>query len=160
MNGPPEVAWDSVAHEIEEENTKASNDGYAFICKLEEEMDENEDALDHVSEDTRKRNSLSQFYVREAYKPRMKMSEYCEHVRNVNPGQWKIVLFNCACCEAVGHDLHCGKSIDGYKIFLIGPGDTGKSHVIKLICRDVIHFFDLTLKPELDEPSVLLTTPA
>ena len=70
-----------------------------------------------------------------------------------------MVMFNHAWCKAVIHALHCRKSFDSYKIFLSGTGSPGRSHVIKLIHRDVIQFFELTLKPEPDEPLVLLTTP-
>ena len=49
--------------------------------------------------------------------------------------------------------------IDGSKNFLSGQGGTGKSHGIKLIYRDVIYFFQQTLKPKPDEPLVLLTAP-
>ena len=48
---------------------------------------------------------------------------------------------------------------DGFKIFLSSPGGTGKIHVIKLIHRDVIYFFQKTLKPKPDQPLVLLTVP-
>ena len=40
-----------------------------------------------------------------------------------------------------------------------GPGGTGKSHVIKLIHRDVIYFFQQTLKSKPNEPLVFLTAP-
>ena len=44
-------------------------------------------------------------------------------------------------------------------MFLNGPGGTGKSHVSKLICHDVIHFLQQSLKLQPDEPLVLLTAP-
>ena len=87
-------------------------------------------------------NSLSQLYAQEAHKPRKKMSEYCEHIRNLNLGQLQIVMFNHAWCKAAIHALHCGRSIECNKIFLSGPRGTGKGHAMKLICRDVIHFLE------------------
>ena len=42
--------------------------------------------------------------------------------------------------------------------FLSGPGGTGKSHVVHLIQRDM-YFFKHTIKPDDDQPIVLITTP-
>ena len=112
-----------------------------------------------MPQNKKEHNSLSQLNARESHKPRKKMGKYCKNVRNLNPGQWKIAMFNCAWCRVAAHAIHLGKLTDGYKIFLSGPRGTGKSHVIKLIHRDVINFFQQTLKPEPDEPLVLLTAP-
>ena len=37
--------------------------------------------------------------------------------------------------------------------------DTGKSHVVHLIQRDMSHFFKHTEKPDDDQPIVFITTP-
>ena len=47
----------------------------------------------------------------------------------------------------------------GYRIFLSGPGGAGKSHVIYLIQRDMSHFFKQIVKPDDDQPIVLITAP-
>ena len=47
----------------------------------------------------------------------------------------------------------------GYRIFLSGPGGTGKSHVVHFIQRDMSHFFKHTVKPDDDQPIVLITAP-
>ena len=39
------------------------------------------------------------------------------------------------------------------------PRGTGKSHVVHLIQRDMSHFFKHTLKPDDDQPIVLITAP-
>ena len=39
------------------------------------------------------------------------------------------------------------------------PGGTGKSHVVHLIQRDMSHFFQHTVKPDDDQPLVLITAP-
>ena len=46
-----------------------------------------------------------------------------------------------------------------YRIFLSGPGGTGRSHVAHLIQRDMSHFFKHTVKPDDDQPIVLITAP-
>ena len=40
-----------------------------------------------------------------------------------------------------------------------GPGGTGKSHVVHLIQRDMSDFFKHTVKPDDDQPIVLITAP-
>ena len=39
------------------------------------------------------------------------------------------------------------------------PGGTGKSHVVHLIQRDMSHFFKHTVKPDDNQPVVLITAP-
>ena len=51
------------------------------------------------------------------------------------------------------------KKQTGYRIYLSGPGWTGKSNVVHLIQRDTFHFFKHTLKPDDDQPIVLITGP-
>ena len=43
--------------------------------------------------------------------------------------------------------------------FSVGPGGTGKSHVVHLIQRDMSYFFKHTVKPDDDQPIVLITAP-
>ena len=43
--------------------------------------------------------------------------------------------------------------------FLTGSWGTGKSHVVHLIQRDMSHFFKHTVKPDDDQPIVLITAP-
>ena len=51
------------------------------------------------------------------------------------------------------------KKQEGYRIFLSGPGGQGKVHVVCLIQRDMSHFFKHTVKPDDDQPIVLITAP-
>ena len=52
-----------------------------------------------------------------------------------------------------------GEKQEGYRIFLSGPGGTGKSHIVHLIQRDMANFFKHTVKPDDDQPIVLITAP-
>ena len=105
------------------------------------------------------KNWLSMQYTMEAHKDIMSPSQYREHLRNLNSGQRQIVMYNRAWCKAAVITHKKGKSINSYRIFLSGPGGTGKSHVINLIRRDVKYFSQLTGKVEPDDPLVLLTAP-
>ena len=46
-----------------------------------------------------------------------------------------------------------------YRIVLSSPGGTGKSHVVHLIQRDMSNFFKYTVKPDDNQPIVLITAP-
>ena len=68
-------------------------------------------------------------------------------------------MYNRAWCKAAVIAARKGQVINGYHLILSGPGGTGRSHVINLICRDVIRFFQLMGKVKPDDPLVLLTAP-
>ena len=55
--------------------------------------------------------------------------------------------------------LRHGEKQEGYRIFLSGTVGTGKSHVVCLIQRDMSNFFKHTVKPDDDQPIVLITAP-
>ena len=67
-------------------------------------------------------------------------------------------MYNRAWCKsyisAVRHDK-TKKDIE----YFSGPGNTGKSHVVCLIQRDMSYFFKHTVKPDDDQPIVLITAP-
>ena len=51
------------------------------------------------------------------------------------------------------------KSKKDTKFFLNGPGGTGKCHVVHLIQKDMSNSFKHTVKPDDDQPIVLITAP-
>ena len=102
-----------------------------------EDSDISEDS-ESVVKHTHK-NWLSMQYTMEAHNDIMSHSQYREHLRNSNPGQRQIVMYNRAWCKAAVIAHKKGKSINPYRIFLSGPGGTGK------------------IEP--DDPLVLLTAP-
>ena len=76
---------------------------------------------------------------------------------NLYTKQQHMVMYNRAWCKSYINALRHGKKQTGYRIFLSGPSGTGKSHVVHLIQRDMSHFFKHTLKPDDDQPIVLIT---
>ena len=68
-------------------------------------------------------------------------------------------MYNRAWCKSYINAVRHGENQKGYEIFLSGPGGTGKSHVVHLIQRDMFHFFKHTVKPDDDQPIVLITAP-
>ena len=57
------------------------------------------------------------------------------------------------------HVVRHGENQEVFRIFLSGPGETGKSHVVYLIQGDMSHFFKYTVKLDDDQPIVLITAP-
>ena len=68
-------------------------------------------------------------------------------------------MYNRAWCKSYISAVRHGENQKGYRIFLSGPGGTGKSHVVHLIQRDMLHFFKHTVKPDDDQSIVLITAP-
>ena len=165
-NGLPEIAWDSIAPMAEEDNMHAQNDDCIITHNNQNENDDDDSHIndldnlsdEYVSADSHK-NKLSIMFCREARKDIMANSEYRHCLWNLNPPQKKIVMFNRKWCKAYIRSLRDGTKPPSYKVFLNGPGGTGKSHIIKLIRRDVIYFLQKTMKVEPDQPVVLLTAP-
>ena len=89
----------------------------------------------------------------------MSNSEYRDHVRNLNECQCRVIMFNRLWCKTYVRQMCKGQVHPDFKLYLGGPGGTGKSHIIKLIRRDVIYFLQQTMQVHPDEPLVLLTAP-
>ena len=154
--GPPKTSWDAIVPSVEEDNMKTLKDGF-HVRQFENEDGSALSAKD--DSEYKYKSKLSMQYTMEAQKDIMSPHDYREHIRNLNSGQRKIIMYNRAWCKAAIIALRKGQLPNGYHIFLSGPGGTGKSHVINLIRRDVIHFFQLTGKVDPDDPLVLLTAP-
>ena len=89
----------------------------------------------------------------------MNFQDYCRHVHTLNKDEHHIVMYNRAWCKSYINALRHGEKQEGYRIFLSSPGGTGKSHVVHLIQRDMSHFSKHTVKPDDDQPIVLITAP-
>ena len=88
----------------------------------------------------------------------MNFHDYCANICNLNTEQHHIVMYNRAWCKSYINAVRHGEKKKGYRIFLSGPGGTGKSHVVHLIQRDT-HFFKHTVNPDDDQPIVLIIAP-
>ena len=98
-------------------------------------------------------------YAKAAKRQDMNFQNYCTHVCNLNTHQCQIVMYNRAWCKSYINTVRHGKKQKGYRIFLCGPGGTGKSHVLYISYRDMSYFFKHTVKPDDDQPIVLITAP-
>ena len=126
---------------------------------LQDEQKEKEDTIDTVCHDNtrNKRDTLSMLYAKAAKRQDMNFQDYCRHVCTLNKDQCHIEMYNRAWCKSYVNAQRHGEKQEGYRIFLSGPGGTGKSHVVCLIQRDMSNFFKHTVKPDDDQPIVLIT---
>ena len=112
---------------------------------LQSEQQEKEDTIDIVCDvNTRnKREKLSMLYAKAAKRQDMNLQDYYRHIHTLNKEQCHIVMYNRTWCKSYINALRHGKKKQTrYRIFLSGPGGTGKSHVVHLIQRDMSHFLN------------------
>ena len=98
-------------------------------------------------------------YAKAAKRQDMNFHNYGTNVDNLNTDQCHIVMYKRAWCKSYKNAVRHGENKKGYRIFLSGLGGTGKSHVVHLIERDMSHFFKHRVKPDDDQPVVLITAP-
>ena len=98
-------------------------------------------------------------YAKTPKRQDMSFQDYYRCVQILNKDQCHIVMYNSAWCKSYINAVRHGENQEGYRIFLSGPGGTGKSHVVHLIHRDMSYFFKHTVKPDDDQPIVLITAP-
>ena len=68
-------------------------------------------------------------------------------------------MYNRAWCKSYINTVRHRKNQKGIQNFSKWPRGTGISHVVHLIQRDMSHFFKHTVKPDGDQPIVLITAP-
>jgi len=121
--------WDNAVSKNEEEtyvDKNVINDGDAELSEV------NENKLTHP---------LISLYKTVARKKTMEQDDYYQSMQKLNYEQRQIVDFNRRWIKQQIVDLKRGKPLKGYKVFLSGPGGTGKSTVIRLIHRDITELF-------------------
>ena len=151
-------AWEMVAPNIAQGDRSKNVQGF---YTLENEQQEKEDTIDAVNHDNTRntRDTLCMLYAKAACRQDMNFQDYCRCVCKLNTDQCHIVMYNRAWCKSYINAVRHRDNQKGYRIFLSGPGGTGKSHVVHLGQRDMSHFFKHTVKPDDDQPIVLITAP-
>ena len=153
----PQSAWEMIASNIAHDNSTANATGFSTI--------QNQDITEDTTHEERHDNTrnttdtLCMIYAKETKKQDMNLHDYCTHIQNLNTEQCHIVKYNRAWCKSYISAVRHLEKQKGYRIFLSGPGGTGKSHVVHLIQRGMSYFFKHTLKPDDDQPIVLITAP-
>ena len=157
-NNIPQSAWEMVAPNIAQDDRTTNVQGFYTLQNKEQGK---EDTTDGVSHDNTRNitDTLCMLYAKAAKRQDMNFQNYCTHIHNLNTDQCHIVMYNRAWCKSYINAVRHGENQKGYRLFLSGPGGTGKSHVVHLIQRDMSHFFKHTVKPDDDHPIVLITVP-
>ena len=152
----PQSAWEMVAPNIAQDDRTMN---VTFFYTLQNQEEVTEDATHEVSHDSTRNttDTLCMLYAKAANKQEMNFHNYCTHIQNLNTEQCHIVMYNRAWYKSYINAVRHGEKQKGYRIFLCGPGGTGKSYVVHLIQRDMSHFFKHTVKPDEDQPIVLMT---
>ncbi len=161
---PPETAWNRIAPCVQEEALICQAEGVEEVRLIDEQdLQANENFLiqpDQEHEDTY--HNLTLMYKKEATKDIMNPEEYYDKMYSLNEGQKEIVMYLRDWIKTTAVGMKYGLPPNPFKIALLGSGGTGKSHVIHLFERDMIHYFRKAniAKPEhRDDPVVLLTAP-
>ena len=151
-------AWEMVAPNIAHDDRTTNGQGFHT---LQNELQEKEDTIDAVCHDNtrNRRDTLSMLYAKATKRQDMNFQDYCRHVCTLNKDQHHIVMYNRAWCKSYINAVRHRENQEGYRICLSGPGGAGKSHVVCLKQRDMSHFFKHTVKPDDDQPIVLITAP-
>ncbi len=158
QHGPPESAWDLVAPSAQDEIGQAIAEGISH-----ERTVEDEDIQAHERLMTGRDKSGDNFigkYTKESKRDIMKADEYQKLVYSLNAGQFKYVkhLRHHIKNNVVRVKNH-QKPIP-LRDFLTGPAGTGKSYVIRLAHRDMVHFPTLAGQTTDGFPVALLTAPS
>ena len=158
-NNLPQSTWDLTAPSIAQEDGLTLNEGFTTVQQLTEEKVPDTDIALDCNNTEKHHDVLLKLYSKAANREYMNFSEYCKHIRGLNNEQKHIVMFNRQWCKNYVHAVQQNQTIDGYRIFLSGPGGTGKSHVVKLIQRDMSYFVHNVVNADPDQPVVLMTAP-
>ena len=133
------TAWEMVAPNIAQDDRTTNVQGF---YTLQNQEPGKENTIDTVSHDNTRNttDTLCTLYAKAAKRQDMNFHNYCTHICNLNTDQCHIVRYNSPWCKSYINAVRHGENQEGYRIFLSGPGDTGKSHVVHLIKKDMSHF--------------------
>ena len=136
MNNPPVgPEW----HETVSAKKESNDEDEIVDENVDMELGEAKGNADEEKKDYE--SPLSLKYKAEALKDTMSAEEYCVMMRNLNEEQREIVMFNRKWIKECIVKMKRGEVPDSYKIFLSGPGGTGKSYVINMIQYNNVKLF-------------------
>ena len=154
-----QCAWDLAAPNIAQDDAATNQLGFSTVQEQTEETPHLQHTSGQDSNKTAKVDPLSQLYSKAAKKQTMDFQEYCKQIRTLNAKQRHIVMYNRAWCKSYINANQKGEKFQGYRIFLSGPGGTGKSHVVCLIQRDMAYLLNQIIHHDDEQPIVLVTAP-
>ena len=132
-NQPTELEWH------ESRSGEKENEDEIIDENADQEFGDGKGNADEEKRDYE--SPLSLKYKAEAMKASMTAEEYCVMMRSLNEEQREIVMFNRKWMKESIVKMKKGEIPESYKIFLSGPGGTGKSYVINMIRYDNVKLF-------------------
>ena len=137
-NNISQSAWEMVAPNIAQDDRTTNSQGFYTLQNQEQGTADTTDTVSHDS--TRNTTDrLCMLYAKAAKRQDMNFHDYCTHICNLNTDQCHIVMYNRAWCKSYINAVRHGEDQKGYRMFLSGPGGSGKSHVVHLIQRDITY---------------------
>ena len=158
-NSIPQCAWDLAAPNIAQDAAATNQQGFSTVQEITEETPHLQHTLGQDSNKTANVNAQSKLYSKAAKKQAMDFQDCCKQMRSLNVKRWHTVMYNRAWCKSYITATQNGEKLEGYRIFLSGPGGTGKGHVVCLIQRDMAYLLNQTIYPDDEQPIVLVTVP-
>ena len=158
-NNIPQCAWDLAAPNIAQDDAVTNQLGFSTVQERTEETPHLQHTSGQDSNKTANVDPLSKLYSKAAKKQNMDFQDYCKQMRTLNAKQQHIVMYNRAWCKSYINAIQNGEKFQGYRIFLSGPGGTGKSHVVCLIQRDMAYLLNQIIHADDEQPIVLVTAP-
>ncbi len=131
---------DEIAPGMAADNAEADEEGQEQVTGMDADECNSGEKTDKCTVTS---NTLNDLYKKEAEKHLLSNKEYNKCFRSLNKEEKEAVLFNHIWCKKCIVAKNNGECYPGYKLFVSGPGGTGKSHVIKMIHRDIQYFFKL-----------------
>ena len=150
-------AWDLVAPSIAADDALTHKLGFTTLQHNSNVNDAQHNPTTNVPD--LPTDNLSRLYEQAASRQHMGSSQYRAYIRSLNQKQKEIVMYNRQWCKTYVHKFRLGDRVNGYHIFLSGCGGTGKSHVVRLLQRDMSHLLQHILRPEPDQPIAIVTAP-
>ena len=121
-NNIPQSVWKSTSQLISQEDAVTKKDGFRTLQKLtEEKVNDTDLALDYNNMQSH-HDQLVKIYSKAANPKEMTFTENCAFMQSLNSEQWHIVVYNRLWCREYVHASWQNKTVQGYRIFLSGPG--------------------------------------
>ena len=155
--GPPQAAWNNIAHGAEDEQQLAHEEGIS-----DERPMADEDIQYHINQilndQSQSHNeSLNIKYTKEARKELLTTHEYNKCMRQLNAEQKTMVMYHRKWCKETVIALKQNKPVKPYHVFLSGSGGVGKSYVVKMLHMYTMKLFQYSQQIKPEDVPILLT---
>ena len=149
--------WDFAAPSICQEDAATQPSGYKTLQKIDNE--EPTETIIQMDKSHKTQDPLLKLYTATTKHQHMSFGDYCKNMHSLNEEQKHIVMFNQLWCKDYINALKTCKWKEPYRIFISGPGGTGKSFIVNMIHHDIYYFLKNVIWAEDDQPLVLKTAP-